>query len=55
MLLDVVDKTNNKYVLPSFTSCATCTFPFHLWMLQAKYDIFAMVVNLIDNSWELTL
>jgi hypothetical protein len=38
----------------SLAPCVTCIVPFDLWMSQAKYDIFIMVVGFINNSWEPT-
>ncbi len=32
----------------------TCIVYFGLWMLGVGYDMFIMVVNFINNSWEPT-
>jgi hypothetical protein len=39
MLLSVVETTKEKYVLPTLTSCITCTTSFDLWMSHVGYDI----------------
>jgi hypothetical protein len=54
VLPNIVKKTKEKYVLPSLTSCVTCTTSFNLWMFHGGHDTFAMVVNFIDNLWEPT-
>jgi hypothetical protein len=45
ILMDVVTKAMEKYVMFLFVSCVTCITFFNLWMLQIEYDFFAMVVT----------
>jgi hypothetical protein len=54
VLLEIVKKTNQKYVLPTLISYITCMTFFHFWMSCIDYDTFAMVVNFINSSWEPT-
>lgn len=55
VLLNIMEKPKKKYVLPSFTSCVTCTTSFDLMNISCHgHDTFAMVVNLINNLWEST-
>jgi hypothetical protein len=46
-----MEKTKERYDLPSLVSCITCT-SFNLWMFHGECDAFAMVVNFINNLWE---
>lgn len=55
VLLDIVTKTKEKYVFPTFVSCITCTTFFDMWMLHASYDIFAIIINFVNSYWEPTL
>jgi hypothetical protein len=54
VLPNIVKETKEKYVLPSLTSCVTCTTSFNLWMSHGGHDTFAMVVSFINNLWEPT-
>jgi hypothetical protein len=54
VLLDIVTKTNEKYVLPNLIFHITCMAFFHFWMSCNGCDTFAMVVNFINGSWEPT-
>jgi hypothetical protein len=51
VLPNIVEITKERYVLPSLASYITCT-SFDVWMFHGGYDIFAMVVNFINNLWE---
>jgi hypothetical protein len=55
VLLDIVTKTKEKYVFPTFVSCITCTTSFDMWMLHASYDTFAIIINFVNSYWEPTL
>jgi hypothetical protein len=50
VISNIVEKTKEKYVLPSLVSCITCT-SFNLWMFHGERDAFAMVVNFVNNLW----
>jgi hypothetical protein len=45
ILMDVVTKAMEKYVMFFFASSVTCITFFNLWMLQIEYDFFPMVVT----------
>ncbi len=53
VISNIVEKTKERYVLPSLVSCITCT-SFNFWMFLGEHDTFAMVVNFINNLWEPT-
>jgi hypothetical protein len=52
VLLNIVSKTKEKYVIPSLSSCVIYIAIFYLWMSHARHDIFAMVVIFINDVWE---
>jgi hypothetical protein len=53
VLPNIMQKTKESYDLP-FASCAKCIISFDLWMFHVGTQHIAMIVNLINNSWELT-
>jgi hypothetical protein len=52
MFFNMVDKTNEIYVIPTLAHCITCTCSFSLWMFCVGFDTFVTVVNFINVSWE---
>jgi GTP-dependent phosphoenolpyruvate carboxykinase len=52
MFPSVVNKTMDKYLIPSFTSWITYIISFDLWIFHVGHDTFAMVVNFINDEWE---
>ncbi len=52
VLPNVVETTKDKYVLPAFVSCITCTSSFDLWMSHVGHETFVMVVSFLNDSWE---
>jgi hypothetical protein len=52
MLASVVKTTKEKYVLPTFASCITCTTSFDFWMSHFGHDTFVMVVSFLNDFWE---
>jgi hypothetical protein len=49
----VVNKTMDKYVISSFVSWITYIVSFDLWIFHVGHDTFSMVVNFINDEWEL--
>lgn len=47
-------KNRDKYILPTLISYITCISSFDLWMSYIGYDTFAMIVSLVNSSWELS-
>jgi len=45
IFLNVVNKTMEKFVLPSLVSCVTHITSFDFKKSQVRFDIFAMVVS----------
>ena len=48
----MLQKTMERFVLPTLVSCATLAMTFDLWMLRMGVDTFCLVVNFIDSNWE---
>lgn len=44
---NIVSKTKEENVIPSLASCVTYIAFFHLWMVCATHNIFAIVVSFI--------
>jgi hypothetical protein len=51
---NILEKTKERCVSPTFTSCVTYTCSFDLWMSYVHFDTFAMVMNFINPPWEPT-
>jgi hypothetical protein len=45
LLVDLIEKTKQKYVLPILTNCVFTSANFDIWMLKGMHDVFALVVN----------
>jgi hypothetical protein len=43
-LVDLVEKTKQKYVLPKLKQCYSAT-TFDLWMSKGAHDVFTLVIN----------
>jgi len=52
MFLDMVAKTKEKNVILAFQSCVACTCSIDFWMARVGHDMFAMLVNFINSSWQ---
>lgn len=40
-------------MLPTFSECAIFLVIFHLWISCTWFDTFTMVMNFVDNEWQL--
>jgi len=36
----------------TFSNCMLATTCFDLWMSKGTYDIFALVINFLDENWQ---
>ncbi len=54
MFPNMVEKTKENFVIPTFASCINYTCSFDIWMCRASFDAFTMVVSFINTSWEPT-
>jgi hypothetical protein len=48
ILLGLAEKTNQLYVVLSLAKCYLTT-SFDLWMSKGTYDVFALVINFLNN------
>jgi hypothetical protein len=47
----ILQKTMDANVLPTMFICFIISDTFDLWMNQNGFNIFALVVNFIDDAW----
>jgi hypothetical protein len=45
ILLGLVEKTNELYVLPTLAECDCAIASYDLWMSRRAYDVFTLVIN----------
>jgi hypothetical protein len=50
VLLEIIQKTMNLHVLPSLKTITIISTSFDLWMSKGGVDIFALVINYLDES-----
>jgi hypothetical protein len=53
MIPTIENKSMDKYVIPSLASWITYIVSFYLWIFCAGHDTFTMLVNFINDEWEL--
>ncbi len=41
-----------KYVLPTLKQCYFATTTFDLWMSKGTHDVFALVINFLNEKWQ---
>ncbi len=51
ILLGLMEKKNELYVLPTLAECHFATVSFDLWMSKRAYDVFTLVINFLNNDW----
>jgi len=51
ILVDLVEKMKQKYVLPTLKQCYFATTTFDLWMSKGAHDVFALVINFLNEKW----
>ncbi len=52
ILPNLVYKTKDVYVLLKKFQCALTIASFDMWMSKNAYDIFALVINFLDENWQ---
>jgi hypothetical protein len=50
MLLDLIEKTKQTYVLLVLTNCVVVITSFDLWISKGEHEIFALVVNFLKRT-----
>jgi hypothetical protein len=51
-LVDLVEKTKQKYILPKLKQCYSAT-SFDLWMSKGAHDVFTLVISFLSEKWQL--
>jgi hypothetical protein len=46
----LVQRKKDVYVLLEFSQCMLAITSFDLWMSKGTYDIFALVINFLDEN-----
>jgi hypothetical protein len=52
ILVDLVEKMKQEYVLPTLKQCYFATTSFDLWMSKGAHDVFALVINFLNEKWQ---
>jgi len=52
ILLNLVGKTKQVYVLPKLTNYISTIARFYMWMSKGALDIFALVINFLEFNWQ---
>jgi hypothetical protein len=50
VLLELVEKTKETYVLPLQNNCSCATTNFDLWMSKGAHDVFVSVINFLRSD-----
>jgi hypothetical protein len=50
ILLGLMEKTNQLYVVLALAKCYFTTINFNLWMSKGTYNVFALVINFLNND-----
>jgi hypothetical protein len=51
LLLELMEKTKQLYVLSTLKECHFLTTSFDMWMSKARHDIFTLVINFLGDDW----
>jgi len=50
ILLDLLEKTKEEYMLLKLKQCYFATTSFDLWMSKGAHDVFALVINFLNEE-----
>ncbi len=48
----LVEKTSQQYVLPALAGYFSAIASFNLWMSKGAHDVFALMINFLNNDWQ---
>jgi len=51
VLVDLMEKTKQEYVLLKLKQCYSTTTSFDLWMSKGAHDVFALVIGSLSEEW----
>jgi hypothetical protein len=47
----LVEKTSQQYVHLALANSFSTTTSFDLWISKGTYDVFALMINFLNNDW----
>jgi hypothetical protein len=50
ILLNLVEKTKQLYILPKLINCIFATVSFDLWMSKGAHDIFTLLIKILGSD-----
>jgi hypothetical protein len=53
VLVGLVQKTKQEYVLLKLKQCYSTIASFDLWMLKGAHNVFALVIRFLSEEWQL--
>lgn len=53
ILLDLIEKTKQTFVLLVLVYCVFVITSFNLWMSEGAHEVFALVVKFLGEDWML--
>ncbi len=51
VVVDLVEKTKQEYVLPKLKQCYSTTTSFDLCMSKGAHDVFTLVISFLSEKW----
>jgi len=51
VVVDLVEKTKQKYVLPKLKQCYSTTTSFDLFTSKGAHDVVALVISFLSEKW----
>jgi hypothetical protein len=52
VLVDLAKNMKEIYVLPKLKQCYSTTTSFDLLMSKGAHDVFALVINILNEKWQ---
>ncbi len=52
ILVDLVEKMKQEYMLPKLKQCYSVITSFDLWMSKGAHDVFTLVINFLNEKWQ---
>jgi hypothetical protein len=52
VVLELVEKTKETYILPLLNDCSCATTNFDLWMSKDAHDVFVLVIKFLGSNWK---
>ncbi len=55
VLVDLMEKMKEEYVLPKLKQCYYAITSSNLWMSKGAHDVFALVISFLNEEWNLNI